>query len=325
MTRWLCPSCCQECLDFEYDFINFSLPQGAAFAPTAVFPNTIPYLKLSGDAEQNELWTIDTANHTIYRFRDTLCKFGPSLDAPPNAAVLSLGPCPCERPSSLILDWEELDDVTEYEIAMYLDADSASAVWTAHSDYDGIIATGGDNPVSLSCGTAYYWKVRAEEPIKSQWSEMRSFALALMEVDGPYPSPDASGVSVRPVFTWDSVAGASSYEFLLARDSEFADVVVALTEDDALPTTAWGCDRDMDYSTTYFWKVRAISVDSYGDWVTNVFTTEAAPMAQPQPHLSSTPPLPEPMPSVPLYLLIIIGLGTTLAIVLLVLIVRTGR
>jgi len=324
MTRWLCPSC-PACLDFEYDLVNFSLPQGTTFDPTVVLPNTLPYLKLSGDAEQNELWAVDTANQTIYRFQDTLCKFGPSLDAPADTAIVPLGPCPCDRPPKLILEWEEFEDVTEYEVAMYLDADSASEVWMVHSDHEVVIATGGDDPVPLSSGTAYYWKVRSEEPIKSPWSEMRSFVLALMEVEGLYPAPSATGVSVRPAFTWDSVAGVSGYEFLLARDGEFADVVVTLTGADALQTTAWECDRDLDYETTYFWKVRAISATSYGEWGTGVFTTRTAPIAPPLSHSSSPPSLPEPMPSVPFYLLVIIGLGVTLVIVLLVLIIRTAR
>jgi len=223
------------------------------------------------------------------------------------------------------LDWEELEDVTQYEVAVYLDADSASEVWMAHSDYDDVIATGGNDPVPLSSGTAYYWKVRSTEPIKSPWSEMRSFVLALMEVEGLYPAPGATGVSVWPVFTWNSVAGATGYEFVLARDSEFTDVVVALTGADALQTTAWGCDRELDYFTTYFWKVRAISATSYSEWGTNVFTTRTALIALPPSHSSSPPSLAEPMPSIPFYLLVIIGLGAILVIVLLVLIVRTGR
>jgi len=323
MTRWLHPSC-PSCTDFEYDFINFSLPQGAAFNSTAVFPNTLPYLKLSGDAEQNDLWTVDTASQTIYRFQDTLCKFGPKLDAPADGAVLSW-PCPCERPPTLILEWEELVDVTEYEVAMYLDADSVSEVWTAHSDYDGLIAMGGDDPVPLSSGSAYYWKARADKPIKSPWSEMRSFALALIEVSGLYPTPGATGVPVRPVFTWDSAGQSTGYEFVLARDSQFSDVLVSMTEADALTSTSWVCDRDLDYSTTYLWKVRASSVTSYSEWVTGAFTTEAAPIALPPSQSSPLPSLPEPIPAIPFYLPIIIGLGVTLVIVLLVLVVRTGR
>jgi len=324
MTRWLCLSGCQECTDFEYDFINFSLPQGAAFDPTAVFPNTLPYLKLSGDAEQNDLWTVDAASQTIYRFQDTLCKFGPSLDAPADGAIISLGPCPCERPPSLFLHWVELSETETYEAAIYLDPDGTQTVWTESSNDIDIRAVGGTSPAKLTCGTTYYWRLRSIEPIKSPWSEMRSFALAFMEVEGLYPVPGATGVSVRPAFIWDSVARATGYEFVLARDSEFTDVVVTIDGADALQTTAWGWDRDLEYATTYFWKVRAISATSYSEWGTGVFTTQAA-SSPPASHFSPPPALPEPMPSVPFYLLVIIGLGITLFIVLLVLIIRTGR
>jgi len=207
---------------------------------------------------------------------------------------------------------------------MYLDADSASEVWTAHSDYDGLIAAGGGDPVPLSSGSTYYWKVRADKPIKSPWSEMRSFALALMDVSGLYPAPGVTGVPARPVFTWDLAGQSTGYEFLLARDSQFSDVLVSMTGADAVTSTSWGCDRELDYSTTYFWKVRPVSSNSQGGWVTGVFTTQAAPTAL-TPSQSSSPPLPEPTPSAPFYLLVIIGLGVTLVIVLLVLIVRTGR
>ena len=107
----------------------------------------------------------------------------------------------------------------------------------------------------------------------SPWSELRSFTPALADAAqqpataapvGLSPSPGATGVSLSPAFTWDSVAKATSYEFILARDSEFTDIVTAMTGADALPTTSWGYDGDLDYSTTYFWKVRAISATSYG-------------------------------------------------------------
>ena len=327
MTRWLCPTC-PTCMDFEYDFINFSLPQCATFDPTAVFPNTLPYLKLSGDAEQNELWAVDTANQTIYRFEDTLCKFGPSLDAPADRAVISTGPCPCDYVTSLFLHWTELSGTTTYEGAIYLDSEGTLSVWSGGSDSTSIMAVGGASSAHLDTGATYYWRVRSIEPIKSPWSEIWSFAPSLGAVSVGVPSPGAIDVPIKPVFTWNSVAGAIGYEFVLARDSEFTEVVVAMVGADALPATAWGCDRDLDYETTYFWKVRAISVDSYGEWVSSVFTTEAA-LSPSASHFSSPLPeqtqLPQPTPSVPFYLLIIIGLGTTLVIVLLVLIVKTRR
>src|SRR4030042_1884356 len=52
----------------EFDLVNEALPATTAFNPTPIFPNNLPYLRLSGDAKHNELWTIDSATQIIYRF-----------------------------------------------------------------------------------------------------------------------------------------------------------------------------------------------------------------------------------------------------------------
>jgi hypothetical protein len=59
----------------------------------------------------------------------------------------------------------------------------------------------------------------------------------------------------------------------------------------ALPTTAWQCNIELDYNTTYYWKVRAVSSGTYSAWsAVSAFTTESLPLPQ------STPP-PEPPPA----------------------------
>jgi len=92
-----------------------------------------------------------------------------------------------------------------------------------------------------------------------------------------------------------------------------------------LPTVAWGCDRELGYSTSYFWKVRAINANSYGDWVTNVFTTEAGNSTLPA--LQSPPtssPSPGQTPLLPSQLLwAMVSIVVVLVTALLVLIIRT--
>jgi hypothetical protein len=186
------------------------------------------------------------------------------------------------------------------------------------------MAVGGTSLTKLVSGTTYYWRVRSTKPIKSPWSATWSLAPTLGDVQGSAlatsvgitPSAGAVNVPIMPAFTWSPVSGATGYEFMLAKDSEFTDVVVAMTGADALPTTVWACDRNLDYFTTYFWKVRPISATTYGQWVTNVFSTEAAPSSSILPHESS------PSPSL---LWIVIGIGVGLVVSLLVFIVRTGR
>ena len=316
----------------EFDLANYALPEGTAFDPTTVFPNTLPYLNLSGNGEQNELWTIDTADQVIYRFQDTLCKVGPSLDTPQDEAILPIDSCSYGYVTNLFLHWYELSETETYEAAIYLDSDASQIVWSGSSDDVDVMAAGGAGSAKLISGTTYYWRVRSIEPIKSPWSDMWLFAPALGGTQqsslaaptGISPLPGAANVPIRPAFTWNSVAKATSYEFILAKYSEFTDVIVAMTGADALPTTAWRCDRELDYSITYFWKVRAISADSHGEWVTNVFTTEAATSTSPA--LQSPPPsspTPEPTPLIPSHLLwVMVSIGIAVVIALFVLIIR---
>jgi hypothetical protein len=306
--------------EVEFDLVNYGLPVGTVFDPTKVFPNTLPYLKLSEDADQNELWSIDTADQLIYRFLDTLCKIGPSLDAPEDGGVIPIDPCSCDYVTSLFLHWEELSVTETYQASIYLDPECTQSVWSGSSNSTHVMAVGGTSLTKLVSGTTYYWRVRSTKPIKSPWSATWSLAPALgsplAASTGVSPSPGAINVPTTPTFTWSSASGATGYEFMLARDSEFAEVVISMTGADALSTTAWDCGRDLDYSTTYFWKVRPISTTSYGEWVTNVFTTEATP-SLPSPSESSLSPFPS-------YLLwIVIGIGVALITALLVLTVRT--
>lgn len=314
--------------DIEFELVNRGLPAGARFDPTPFFP-TLPYLKLVGDAEQNQLWTIDTDNQTIYRFRDTLSKSNPTPVAPQAGDIIVINYS--GYIDSLILQWEEVAGAREYEVAIYRDAGATQEIWSATTDGLAIDAVRNDDPVTLYSGTTYYWRVRAIEPIKSPWSEVRSFASPLgIEEWSPLVSPDrvsplpgANDVSVRPAFSWESADGAIGYEFILAKDSGFTEVVVAFTGADALTSSAWNCDIELDYSTSYFWKVRAISNDSHSEWGINSFTTEAAP-AEMLPPESSSPLVVEPAPTVPAYIIgIAIGVAAILVIVLLVFIVRT--
>jgi len=332
MTRSLNPSA-PASKQVEFDLANCGLPLGTAFDPTKVFPNTLPYLKLSEAADQNELWAIDTANQLIYRFRDTLCKSGPTLETPQAGAVIPLGACSCGYVTSLFLHWIELSETETYQAGIYLDPDCTQSVWSGSSNSTGIMAVGGTGTVKLVSGTTYYWRVRSTKPVNSPWSATWSLTPAIGDVQGSAlaasagitPSAGAVNVPIMPAFTWSPVLGATAYEFILARDNLFANVLVSRLGDDALPTTAWRCDRELGYSTTYFWKVRAISATSYSEWVINVFTTEAAASAlapaessvSPSPSLEATPPIPSHL------LWIAAGIGVALIIALLVLTMRT--
>jgi hypothetical protein len=317
--------------DIEFDLINDDLPAGTTFDPNSVYSHTLPYLKLSGNAEQNELWTVDTANQLIYRYQDTLCKFGTALTSPQNGDIV-----PVDADgyiTDLVMCWAGLEGATEYEVNIYWDWVCTRLEWSGTSDSTAIIATEGANPARLISGTEYYWRVRAIGPIKSPWSEVWSFTSALAEelrsplsdTSGMSPSCGAADVPIKPSFCWQAVEGATGYELILARDEGFSDVVIAKTGADALDNTVWGCDRELDYATTYYWKVRAISDISYSQWGACLFTTEAAPSTTAvQSQTATTSPTVITTSSITSYLvMIVVGVGAALAISLIVLVVRT--
>jgi hypothetical protein len=316
--------------DIEFDLINDDLPAGTAFDPNSVYSHTLPYLKLSGNAEQNELWTVDTTNQLIYRYQDTLCKVGTALTSPEDRDIV-----PVDSDgyvTDLVMCWAGLAGATEYEVNIYWDWVCTRLEWSGTSDSTAIVATEGTNPARLISGTEYYWRVRAVEPIKSPWSEVWSFSSALAEelwtplanTSGMSPSCGASDVPIKPSFCWQSVEGATGYEFVLARDEEFSDVVIAKTGADALDNTVWGCDRGLDYATTYYWKVRAVSDISYSQWGACLFTTEAAPSTAVQSQTPTTSPTIITTSSIPSYLImVLVGVGAALALSLIVLVVRT--
>jgi photosystem II stability/assembly factor-like uncharacterized protein len=318
--------------DIEFDLVNDDLPTTTTFDPNLVYSHTLPYLKLSGNAEQNELWTINTTNQIIYRYQDTLCKVRPTLISPDTGDIIPIDST--GYITDFIMCWEELEGAEEYEVAIYSDSEATKNVWS-HTTTTLVNATSASEPAQLTRGTEYYWRVRAVEPIKSPWSETRSFAASLAAAQwspltgstGISPSSGDTNVPIKPAFAWKSADGATGYEFVLARDSEFTDVVIAMTGADAVKITAWGCDRNLDYSTTYFWKVRAISAVSYSEWGVSIFTTEAAPSAVSQPQTSiTTSPTLITTSSIPSYMIgIAIGTGVVLVVSLLVFIVRTGR
>ncbi len=333
VTRSLKPGAAEYCDNaVEFELVNESLPAGTSFELNEDLISSSHYPIISGDDTQNDLWALDSGNQLIYRFEDILCKSGPELDAPEDESMLPVGPCSCEQVARLFLGWDDLKGAEVYEAVIYRDPECIEGIWTGSSSYacNDIWAAGDGNSAVLLSNNSYYWRMRSIEPLISPWSKVRSFTIALAdEPHNVFPSSGSSNIIIQPSFSWDSIADASSYEFVLARDSEFNDVLVELIGDKSLSTTAWQCDVELDYSSCYFWKVRGVTDISYGDWTVSSFSTReapsvAAPVVPTQPSAPAPPPA-ETTAAVPFYIIVIIGLSVALVVVLLVLIRSTGN
>ena len=179
-------------------------------------------------------------------------------------------------------------------------------------------------------GAIYYWRIRSAKSATSQianspWSEVRSFTVkAGFIVNTPYygvqllsPNNGGIGVATKPTqFSWSPWKEATKYEFDLAKDSEFKQMVTTANT----TTTAYSYSGALDYSTSYFWRVKALEVNGQNipsDWsATFSFQTEPAP----------APAAPAPAePATPLWVWVIIAIGAILVIVTLILIFKTRR
>jgi hypothetical protein len=116
----------------EWDVINRTLPVGIAFDPKAsipapsippiLFTHVMPFLKLSGNFVQNDLWSFNTAdvnNPIIYRFQDNLCKVGAWINPVPQ-----IGCDPASgRNQGFNFIWEQLSLSDQYGIQIAKDKD----------------------------------------------------------------------------------------------------------------------------------------------------------------------------------------------------------
>jgi hypothetical protein len=134
----------------------------------------------------------------------------------------------------------------------------------------------------LEPATTYYWRVRADKPFLSRWSETWSFNTVLggSNVVPILSVPEAGAkTTVKPIFQWSTIAATKKYDLLVAQDAAFDNVVINKTGDNALPGNAWQSDIKLENNTTYYWKVKARSDKSFGVWsAVSVFITEPAPV-----------------------------------------------
>ncbi len=89
------------------------------------------------------------------------------------------------------------------------------------------------------------------------------------------PANGALNVPATPTFTWNAVAGASSYSIQVATDMAFTNIVASAT---GLANPTWTSNVVLNTSTTHYWRVWASNACGTGAYsATWSFTTVAAP------------------------------------------------
>ena len=138
----------------------------------------------------------------------------------------------------------------------------------------------------LAGGVTYYARVRVATPVMSNWSATQTLTTTLAAVAAPVlvrPLPASQDVTTTPSFSWAVVVGAASYTIEVADNTDFTDATTGSS-----PINAWQVPSALEYSTTYYWRVTAVSATGAPASVpvVSVFTT----MDEPAPPISVTPP-----------------------------------
>lgn len=357
MLRHLEPTLPEDQVDVYWDESQAALADGTL----GVF-NTAPQaLRVGSDGM---VWAVDntysiaSAWPSLFRYEDSLAVAGPTLSLPADGMNV-----PANRESGIgynvILTWAQQSRTTSYELDIAYDAGFTQVLVdgsvVANADLlDTVIKSTGDLNLQLVPGITYYWRVKAVAPLDSPWSEAWSFTVQTLtaaqqalepDVDEVTLEPVVSGpafgaddTSIKPTFTWTAVAGAT-YEFVLAEELGLDDPFEIIDYSATCDINAHVAREELKFSTTYHWRVRAITADATGEWVRGIFTTAAAPPEpveptdpviieqKPAPEITLTiPAAAAPVQVIPdwaLYTIIVVG--AVLVISVIVLIVRTRR
>ena len=174
-------------------------------------------------------------------------------------------------------------------------------------------------------GTKNFWKVRVhcDSPYVSKWSDLREFNTALSSVLVLCsPICGADDIVLTTNFSWDAVIGATAYELQVVAASadgtaDFTGAATFTSDVNALASIP-----GLEYSTVYYWQVRAIKDGIAGAWAVCLFTTMDVPEEPVDPIIPVTITTEE---VTPMWIWVIIGIGGALTIAVIILIVSTRR
>jgi hypothetical protein len=199
---------------------------------------------------------------------DTYSVSIPNLNQPGTGTTVSVLP---------VLRWSVCNGADGYELQI---AEAA--------DFNTLTVNYACQPTLWQCTTSltydklYYWKVRARRgPAFSAWSSVGFFTTQPADPEPSLESPKlsspvtSSSEDIAPVFRWSVVDGASQYQLALSRSDNFSHLLF----DQVCYANTWKSTVQLDYSTVYYWKVRAASDQLTSNWSSvGVFATRAAPV-----------------------------------------------
>ncbi len=171
-------------------------------------------------------------------------------------------------PTSFTFDWQDANNTSSY-ILQYADNNQFISAIQETSAVSEFAVSGLDENIT------YYWRVYSSDGTNiSNWSDVWSFSTNTDVLDAPSlvsPVNEATNQSTSPILVWNSVMGATMYEYQYSTDEYFS----TYANDYVSGTDATISGLNNNY--TYYWRVSAFDGTDWSEW-SEVwsFTTEEA-------------------------------------------------
>lgn len=137
--------------------------------------------------------------------------------------------------------------------------------------FQGLVIGGPDNPIpsgNLSLEFELVGSFTWNQILEMKW---------FMNEDTDVPDnivlllpEDSSETGLQPLFTWETVDNADSYQIQVSTTEEFDGIII----DESTIGGSYEVDTDLDGNTTYYWRVRGVNTFGNGNWSSRQFTTE---------------------------------------------------
>jgi hypothetical protein len=170
----------------------------------------------------------------------------------------------------LTLSWQSNIEADSYTVQV-----SENSDFSAHFVNQNITST--DYILNnLDYNTTYYWRVNITANGQTgEWSDVWSFTTKPIAVPTlSSPADAALNQNIDLTLEWNSAADVESYDYEIASNSEFTSVI-----DNGNTESTSQLVTGLNYSDTYYWRVRSVIGEQHSDWSQEwSFTTKDVPV-----------------------------------------------
>ena len=213
---------------------------------------------------------------------DTTAPAAPNLSTPVDGAT------PVGTP---VFIWGVAAGATNYQFQYSTDNTFSSVDYSTPGDTvpgTPLAVTSHKPTVNMVVGTTYYWRARARDKAGNwgAWSTVRSIITQATLPVAPVVTSPALGLvtnNTTPTFTWNAVAGATSYDVQIDNLSTFASPEVTGNTG----STSFTPSSPITPDSLYYWRVRTVNATGGGSAWTAARTLTIDTTAPAAPALST--------------------------------------